>query len=467
MNLTGKQNEELKTFLRNQGNDFLAPVNKVKEAKKKNLEDFPFETGKVEMYRDTKKQTIISAPYVKAKSLIGMVNASLKEYEDEDRILLDKKPTLIFSGDKGGNMGLKVNNSKFGYNVPEKTKKQDISNYWVYGMFGAPDCYENISLFHGEDFYRDIKQLRETQSVLMTGDVNHLSDFTGHQGASSTYPNPFTHTTRTHLQEYHVKNPNKPHNYNNPACRPHFRSAQSIIESYMENVAKSGENTRRTGKLCYSTIGKPLFPLLKDVHLLKQIVPPGLHLIQGIFAILFASFVVLLKSLDGTLTKPMDDHADPDSPTYLHDIDIETDEVLDIVNEEFASAVKGIDEKLQEAENDREKVSNSWHDLENYLIATGNRGRKRNYSELEEENDQEVGATDTETTKETDREETVSGTVLNVKKVPVKEQCKRGQNCIMLSNIKPREWIFCDECQQWFHSLCEGIFFNMNISAQF
>ena len=85
--------------------DILPSKNSVDICRKELLEKYSFYSGRVLIYEDTSCTESIQVPFTKVDDLKEMVKTTLENYEVEDLKDVRGEKTLVFSGDRGGNVG--------------------------------------------------------------------------------------------------------------------------------------------------------------------------------------------------------------------------------------------------------------------------------------------------------------------------------------------------------------------------
>ena len=135
-------------------------------------------------------------------------------------------------------------------------------------------------------------------NILYTGDLNHISMWSGLQGSAACFPSPFRLVTLDHLRNYHKDPGTAPHNRLNPDCFKQEDFRQYKQEEYMNIIAKDPKHKRKNGRNSHSIIGQPLHPFEDGQLIIEVCMPPGLHCVQGVFLKLFIKLRVELSEGD-------------------------------------------------------------------------------------------------------------------------------------------------------------------------
>ena len=400
LQVNGTAFQMMKSFLIKRNLDFLAPLKNVTIERKTKLNKFVYNTGKMTLYTDVHRKGAVKATFLKTDSLYRFAHACLDNYTHTERLSIGNEQILLFSGDKGGNVGLKANSLKLGLQIPRKGKPQDIHDYYPYAMFTkAPDNLENMRIMLHE-YLADIEKLEKENRIFVTGDFNFISDTLGHQGSSSAYPNPFNLVPLTHLREYHTTYPDEPHSLDNPNCRFAIRETSSFFLDFVENHANNTTDLRTEGKFSNSIVGDPIFPLDRKKNLLEIVILPGVHIIQGTFGKVWGKFTSVVQSLD--------------NPRKDVNTVVEMKKNIRSLEKE----VKAIEDKVNQ------EITHEITDLENF----------KNCAEMEEFPNLGDKTCEAEKCIEIERD-----------------------------SINDYSYIECDNCKEWFHCLCEGKFILLTI----
>ena len=350
LSLSGKNLSKIKSLLQSREIDIFPSKNLVDACRKDLLKDYEWDTGHMLMFKDTKVKESISVPYARTRDLKKMVEKSIEKYKPEEFYYLGEPPRLclIVSSDKGGNVGHHANSCKFGYTIAIKDNPQNVQNYHVYGMYIGSDNMENTKRFHS-DFTKDLEILKNSTAlgvlhVLVTGDMSFISNQTGHQGASASFPSPFTTVSLDHCRNYHKNE--EPHNRENKNCfhENTFRKVIDNISEYMESLANNPKLLRKGGKDASSIIGELLHPIPDDKRIIDGVIPPGLHLVQGLF-------MKILKKLIKELIEQDDKNSDPELQ-------------IKIMEE-----IKKLEEEIERRYQEIQKLGDEWLDCQNFIIA--------------------------------------------------------------------------------------------------
>ena len=400
--ISGKNLAKMKVLLKRKEIDIFPSKKSIENCRKELLKDIEFDYGRMLLFKDTKGDESISSPYAKVKDLKLMVETSLQKYKPEELLEVKGKKVIVFSGDKGGNVGHKANYAKFGFTCVLKKDPQNVNNYHNYGLYVGSDHQENMKKFHSE-YTNDLLILSLTEiplygffHIFLTGDVAHISAMTGHQGAAASFPSPFTTTPLDHFRKYHENN--EPHNRENINCfhEDTFRKVKDNISEYMESIANDPKLIRKGGKNASSIIGELLHPIPYGKRIIDGVIPPGLHLVQGLFMKLLKKLLAELSEQDGKISQPE-------------------------IQEQINAEIKPLNEEIEKSYIEQQQLGDEWLDCQNIVYA----------NEVEES-----------------------------ELVNKKDKCA-AEPCTLLKTNDRYNWIACTICNKWFHSLCEGIYFNL------
>ena len=139
--------------------------------------------------------------------------------------------------------------------------------------------------------FRDqLKKMQETSfalcgkedMIILVGDFHFLDDMLGHQGSSATWPSSLDKVRLSHLQADHKGNE---HPHTPLSCPIEERNIQDYVRNYNENLVddRNDNDMRKHGPDHFSVIAPMLFPLKS----LKQLVPPGLHIMLGVVLLIY------------------------------------------------------------------------------------------------------------------------------------------------------------------------------------
>ena len=312
----------------------------------------------------------------------------------------EREVNILIGGDKGGSY------TKFHFEIVAPGIVSSAYNVHIFAMFEALDSRQNI-LKVLEPFEGQIKNMQHKDFVLpggfkvklfLNGDFKMLDLIMGHQ-TSATYPSIKDLVSSSHLK-MHGGTPHTPEN-----CKIKLREISDFMENFAANVVDDRVGTVNTkGKHHFSIVGTPLIPITS----LSNVVPPVLHITLGIVLKLFEMILSEVRKLDCN-----------------HITEVRKKKEKEWEDDSNALKVK---------KNDMHKLCDKLLDLMNFkerFMAKLN----NNVSELDQ------------------IAQICSGRVKKQKKM---EPCS-SFSCLASQFDDKLEWVQCDQCEDCFHMMCEGI----------
>ena len=219
----------------------------------------------------------------------------------------------------------------------------------------------------------------------------------GHQ-TSATYPSIKDLVTLSHLKT-HGGTPHTPE-----SCKIELREISDYMENFIANVVDDRVGTvNRKGKHHFSIIGTPLIPITS----LANIVPPVLHITLGVVLKLFEMILTEVRKLDcNRITE---------------------------VQKEIEKEWEAGSNELKEKENVMYKLCDKLLDLMNFK------------ERFEAKFDNDISELDK------------VAKICSGRNKKQKIQPCSGFLCLASQFDDKLEWVQCDQCEDWFHMMCEGI----------
>ena len=233
--------------------------------------------------------------------------------------------------------------------------------------------------------------------VFFNGDFKMLDLVMGHQ-TSATYPSIKDLVSLSHLKT-HGGTPHTPEN-----CKIELRGISDYMENFIANVVDDRIGTvNRKGKHHSSIIGTPLIP----INSLSNIIPSVLHITLGIVLKLFQIILSEVRKLDcNRITE---------------------------VQKEIEKEWEAGSNELKEKENVMYKLCDKLLDLMNFKEC------------FEAKFDNDISELDK------------VAKICSGRNKKQKIQPCSGFLCLASQFDDKLEWVQCDQCEDWFHMMWEGI----------
>ena len=369
------------------------------------------ETGFIGLYKTKNDSNVTPCAYLRVKCLITFIKDLIEKdtFVEFEHPLFKGRWWLLFDGDKGGD------HMKFHVEIVNSMDAGSTDGVHVYCMFEANDTVENMQKVWLH-YHEQVLRMQEDGFVIcgkevfvfLGGDYHYLDDNVGHQGSSASYPSCIDYVLLADLQN-HGGLPHTPDD-----CK-HIvrRSVEEIKQDYVENLADTRNNgdLHSNGKEHNSICGPFIFPI-KSVN---QIVPPSLHILLGVTLVGYNMVNDECKAIDGVAHRQ--DRRD-------------AEEEWEIASLAHSDAV----EREKEHANDIIRMTNVL-DRQEAVLAND---LKKN----EEISSLSVANTGRRKTGRAKKE--------------IVEKCK-SLSCIITSHDENVQWVECDQCMEWVHTLCEAL----------
>ena len=311
----------------------------------------------------------------------------------------EREVNILIGGDKGGSY------TKFHFENVAPGIVSSAYNVHIFAMYEALDSRQNM-LKVLEPFEGPIKNMQHKDftlpggfkvKVFLNGDFKMLDLVMGHQ-TSATYPSIKDLVTLSHLKT-HGGTPHTPE-----SCKIELREISDYMENFIANVVDDRVGTvNRKGKHHFSIIGTPLIPITS----LSNIVPPVLHITLGIVLKLFEMILSEVRKLDcNRITE---------------------------VQKEIEKEWEAGSNELKEKENVMYKRCDKLLDLMNFK------------ERFEAKFDNDISELDK------------VAKICSGRNKRQKIQPCSGFLCLALQFDDKLEWVQYDQCEDWFHMMCEGI----------
>ena len=403
----------LRTCLSNFNVNVLPSERKIRKAKTplvSHVEKAKVESGFMGLKKTKNDDDVTLCAFVRVKVLRTYIEEIITRdtggFSDNENF--NNKWWLMFAGDKGGN------HMKYHVEVINSLKSGSVDNVHIYCMFEATDSVENMRKVW-LPYHRQVKQIQEDGFmicskevvVFLGGDYHFLDDNMGHQGSSATYPSSTDKVLLTHLQ-HHADVAHTPQN-----CPTEMRTVGDYHENYSENLGdnRNRNDLRENGKYHNSVAGPMIFPL----KCLKNLVPASMHINLGVVLLLYNLLLKKCKDLDA---------------------------------EEGGDAMASERAKLEE---DWELSSLALQETEHKLQEHGQNvvimiNRMNRYVAVIKGDE-----------RENIRLSDVSDTRRKSKKSKEKVKKCRSPNCFVTKHDINVQWVACDTCDEWYHTMCETL----------